>query len=532
VTSHQLFTVHSLVHDAADRFDVATAVSDGTTALSFAELREAALGTAAALRAGGIARGDRVGICMAKSVDQAVVILAVLLADAVIVPILPGLKHDNIEHIVTDAGMRVAITDEVRAGELGNAVPELPLLFGTQQSSSGASSGASANPATALPRLRATTSGIAVPQRAIGEDLAAIIYSSGSTGRPKGIMVTHRNLWDGAHITARYLGTRRDDRIGSVLSLNFDYGLNQLWQSLLTGARLYLHELVFPMDLFHFLAQERISVLPVMPVIVTRMFDPRLLRKLPELDLSSVRYICSSGGAVSERMLQNLTATFPQARIFLMYGLTEAFRSTFLQPEQLSQRPGSIGRAIPDVEIMVLDDQLREVAPGERGELVHRGGCVTKGYWNAPEETAKRFRSLPQFPGETVIFSGDIVTRDADGYLYFVGRRDSMIKTSGFRVSPTEVEEVAVRFPGVDGCVAVGVPNIEIGEDIALAYTVAETVDEGELRSFLKEELPGHMVPRFLVQERSLPSTGNQGKIDRQAVREAVMRRLSAIPSP
>jgi amino acid adenylation domain-containing protein len=518
VTLQQLFTVHALVHRAAEEFGAKTAVSDNGAALSFAELRDAALRTAATLRAGGLGRGDRVGICMAKSVDQVVAILGVLLADAIIVPILPGLKPANIEHIVTDAGMRLAVTDEVRSGELRDATPELPLVRGT---GFGASSFGGSSPAGAPEPAPAP-----VPQQAIGEDLAAIIYSSGSTGRPKGIMVTHRNLWHGAHIISRYLGTTAADRIGCVLSLNFDYGLNQLWQSLLTGATLCLHELVFPVSLFQFLAEERITALPVMPVIVTRMFDPRLLRGAPAVDLSAVRYVCTSGGAVSGRMIDQVTSTFPNAEVFLMYGLTEAFRSTYLEPDQLAARPGSIGRAIPDVEILVLDDELREVAPGERGELVHRGGCVAKGYWNAPEETARRFRTLPQYPGETLVFSGDIVTRDADGYLYFVGRRDAMIKTSGFRVSPTEVEDIAVRFPGVESCVAVGVPNTDNDTDIALVYTAAQPVEEDKFRRFLKDGLPRHMVPRHLFADSALPSTGNQGKIDRQAVTESVLRRL------
>jgi len=511
---HQLFTVHALVHGAADTFGEAAAISDGTRSLSFAGLRDAALASAGILTSAGIARGDRVGICMEKSADQAVVLLSTLLTDAVVVPILPGLKRDNIGHIVRDSGIRAAVVDQSRAQELRDAAPSLPLLPASDICVSPASPSVPNAP---------------VPQRAIGSDLAGIIYSSGSTGRPKGIMVTHRNLCDGARITARYLGTRQDDRIGSVLSLNFDYGLNQLWQSLLTGARLCLHQLIFPGDLFRFIAKEQITVLPVMPVIITRMFDTRLLRRWPEDDMSSVRYISSSGGPVSDRMIGNLTRAFPGARIFLMYGLTEAFRSTYLEPEQLARRPSSIGRAIPDVEILVLDDQGREVGPGEPGELVHRGGCIAKGYWNAPTETAKRFRSLPQFPGETVVFSGDIVTRDEDGYLYFVGRRDEMIKTWGFRVSPTEVEDVALRFGGIDSCVAVGLPNIEIGEDIALVYTAATPVAEVDIRRFLREQLPSHMVPRFLVQRPSLPATGNQGKVDRQAVRDELLAHPPAV---
>lgn len=499
--NRHLFTVHALVADAALRFGDTTAVVDGDRSAGFAGLAEEALRAAAALQGHGVRRGDRVGVCMAKSLDQVVAILGVLLADAVLVPILPGLKAANIAHVVHDSGMRVAITDGSRAGELTDAAHDLPVL----------------HPAD----LTAGDAG-PVPQRAIGADLAAVIYSSGSTGRPKGIMVTHRNLTDGARITARYLGTRPDDRIGCILSLNFDYGLNQLWQSLLTGARLCLHTLVFPADVFRFLAAKRITVLPVMPVILTRMFDPRLLRRRPEEDLSAVRYVSTSGGPVSAQMVDDVTTTFPRAEVFLMYGLTEAFRSTYLEPEQLSRRPTSIGRAIPDVEILVLGEDGREVATGESGELVHRGGCVAKGYWNAPAETAQRFRTLPQYPGETVVFSGDVVTRDAEGYLYFVGRRDSMIKTSGFRVSPTEVEEVATRFPGLDACVAVGLPNIEIGQDIALVYSVTTDVAEPDLRAYLTRELPTHMVPRYLLRQESLPVTGNEGKVDRGAVERAL----------
>jgi amino acid adenylation domain-containing protein len=504
VVSRHVFTVHSLVAEAAERFGDAMAVVDGDRSTSFAGLQDRAVRAAAALRERGVRRGDRVGVCMEKSLDQVVAILGVLLADAVLVPILPGLKAGNIAHVVRDSGMRTAITDRSRAGELTGAAADLPLL---------------------RPDDLATDVAGPTLQSAIGADLAAIIYSSGSTGRPKGIMVTHRNLTDGARITSRYLGTGADDRIGCLLSLNFDYGLNQLWQALLTGARLGLHTLVFPADAFRFLAAERITVLPVMPVIVTRMFDPRLLRRRPEDDLAAVRYVSTSGGPVSAHMVDNLTRTFPKARVFLMYGLTEAFRSTYLEPEQLARRPGSIGRAIPDVEILVVDEDGREVGVGERGELVHRGGCVAKGYWNAPAETARRFRTLPQFPGETVVFSGDVVTRDVDGYLYFVGRRDSMIKTSGFRVSPTEVEEVALGFPGIQACVAVGLPNVEIGEDIALVYSAAADVAEPDLRQFLRRELPAHMVPRFLLSRDSLPVTGNEGKVDRGAVERALRER-------
>lgn len=507
-------TVESLVNSAARQYGSRPALQDGDRSLTFGELRDAAVETAAALRRWGVRRGDRIGVCMAKSADQAIAVLGVLLADAIVVPVLPKLKREGVAHIVRDSGMRLMVTDEVRAREVTEAAPELPLLHGRE---------ADVDPSLVLPRMRVPEGREGAEHgrpagASIGSDVAAIIYSSGSTGRPKGIMVTHRNITDGARITAQYLGVGSDDRIGSLLSLNFDYGLNQLWQALFTGACLCLHELVFPADALRFLHEQRITVLPVMPVIITRLFDPRLLRRRPDFDLSAVRCVSTSGGAVSQRMLDELAGTFPAAEVFLMYGLTEAFRSTYLEPDQLAKRPNSIGRAIPDVEILVLDDELREVGPGERGELVHRGGCVSKGYWNAPEATAARFRTLPRFPGERVVFSGDIVTRDEEGYLYFVGRRDAMIKTSGFRVSPTEVEEIAVDFPAVETCAAVGVRNVEIGEDIALFYSSADAgpVDENALRGFLRDRLPSHMVPRYLWRREGFPATGNGGKIDRQ----------------
>lgn len=511
-----VFTVEALVNSAARQYGSRTALLDGRRSLTFRELRDAAAASAAALGRSGVRRGDRVGVCMAKSADQAIAILGVLLAGAIMVPVLPKLKSEGVRHIVRDAGMRLMITDETRAKEITDAVPEIPLLYGQETD---------VGPALVLPRLREEESGI-LTGGTIGTDSAAILYSSGSTGRPKGIVVTHRNVTDGARITASYLGTRPDDRIGSLLSLNFDYGLNQMWQSLLTGACLCLHELVFPADAFRFLHEQRITVLPLMPVFLTRLFDPRLLRRCPPYDLSRVRYVSTSGGPVSAKMLDDLGRTFPAARVFLMYGLTEAFRSTYLPPDQLAERPKSIGKAIPDVQILVVDDDLREVGPGERGELVHRGGCVSNGYWNAPEETAARFRTLPQFPGERVVFSGDIVTRDEEGYLYFVGRRDAMIKTSGFRVSPTEVEDIAARFPNVGACAAVGVPNIGIGEDVVLFYSVTGPVSEADYRHFLRKGLPSHMVPRYLWTCDALPATGNGGKVDRQALAMDAVERL------
>lgn len=346
--------------------------------------------------------------------------------------------------------------------------------------------------------------------------------------RPKGIVISHRNLFDGAQIVSTYLGTQENDRICAVLSFNFDYGLNQLWQALLNGCTLYLHDFSFPADLFKFISENKLTVVPLMPVLISRMFDSRFYKEGMEGDTSQVRYVCTSGGPVSDKMIENIGKAFGNADFFLMYGLTEAFRSTYLPPSQLALRPRSIGKAIPDVEMYIIDEEGQICASGEHGELVHRGGCISKGYWNNPEMTAKRFRESPLFPGETLVFSGDIAYKDEEGYIYFVARGDSMIKTYGFRVSPSEVEEEVAKHESISAAVVFGIQNIEIGQDIVMGY---ETVDgkplpEMDLMLFMKRNLPSYMNPKFFIHFERFKSTGNEGKVDRTWVQEECLCKL------
>jgi len=263
-------------------------------------------------------------------------------------------------------------------------------------------------------------------------------------------------------------------------------------------------------------------------VIITKIFDKRLKVAVHAYDLSSVRYVCSTGGRLSADMLDDIAKAFPQARMFSMFGLTEAFRSTYLQPEKLAAHPTSIGKAIPDNQVLVLDENGEECAPNVVGELVHRGSTVSKGYWNDPENTAKVFRRHPRFPGETLVYSGDKVTRDEEGYLYFVARGDEMIKTRGFRVSPTEVESEVVRHPDIVAAIAFAVPNIAVGEDVACAYTTVSgaPLPDRVLIQHLKRDLPSHMVPAYVLHFESFPITGNAGKLDRKSIKEACFERL------
>jgi amino acid adenylation domain-containing protein len=504
--------------DIADRLPDKLAIVSDERSLTFAQLYDEALATAECLRGIGVEAGDRVGICMEKTLDQVSVILGVLCANAVVVPILPRLKQPNIRHIIENSGMVALVTDSERVDEVVEFGDLTRLIIGHGQLEHSWPN---------LPYMRRFIRPQMFYDR-ISKDNAAIIYSSGSTGRPKGILISHRNLADGADIVAQYLGTNEDDRIGCVLSFNFDYGMNQVWQTLRKGATLYLHNLSLPNDLFAMLAAEEITALPVMPVIITKMFDKRLKLATGMLDFSSLRYVCSTGGRLSDDMLRDLKTTFPGAKIYSMFGLTEAFRSTYLDPSKIDSHPTSIGKAIPDCQVFVMDENGDECPPNTVGELVHRGATVTKGYWRDPESTAKVFRSHPRFPGETLVFSGDKARKDEEGYLYFVARSDEMIKTKGFRVSPTEVESEVIRHPEVVDAIAFAVPNIAIGEDVACAYTTVsrQPVAEQILKQYLKANLPSHMVPAYLIHFDSFPITGNAGKLDRKSIKEAAFERL------
>jgi amino acid adenylation domain-containing protein len=507
-----LFTVLSYLERAAREFPERTAIVDGDRSMTFAELRARARKTGKILSATGTEPGARVGICMEKSLEQVVAILGVLYANAVFVPILPRLKTENIEHIVANCGMATVIADAGRLHEVSraNSCPQVLI---------GAGRGAQIAKYPNLPELIDATPDTALLFDRIADDPAAIIYSSGSTGRPKGITISHRNLYDGAQIVSQYTGVNSSDRIAALLSFNFDYGLNQIWQTLSLGASLHLHEFLMPDNLFAYIETQHITILPVMPVFIANMFDTRLMRKGRKYDLSSVRRITTSGGPVSDAMISNLRDFFPGADIFLMYGLTEAFRSTYLPPQELLRRPRSIGKAIPGVEITVVDEHGAPCPPGVPGELVHRGGCMSLGYWNDEEANALRFRRHPALHNQVLLYSGDEVRTDEDGYLYFIGRKDEMIKTRGFRVSPTEIEVVANRWAGIFTTVAFGIEEPAVTQEVCLAYLPdsEDVFDEVAFNLFLKENLPAYMCPRHFIRLPSIGTTGNQGKFDRKA---------------
>ncbi len=516
------YLIHHMLRTSAARAPEKEAVVFRDHRLSYGGLMARVERLAAGLRQIGISRGDRVGILLGPSIDQVVSVLAVSQAGGVFVPIHHGLFADQVGHILNDCGMRAVMTSRRRVAEIDRwtrgGVGSLQALVLND---------AATAPESPVPTYAMDTLGDGGPHEAgvdpaIGNDLAAILYTSGSTGKPKGVMLSHANVIAGATIVSTYLQITDRDRTLAALPFTFDAGLNQLMTAVQRGATTVLLRLVAPAEIIRTLKAEHITGLAGVPTLWSQLaHSPGFTADaLPDL-----RYITNTGGAMPQPVLSLLRAKLPTTQTILMYGLTEAFRSTYLPPDELDRRPTSMGKAIPDTEILVVNERGQRCAPGEVGELVHRGPTVSLGYWGKPKLTGQVLRPHPFAldgigVGERVCYSGDLVTQDRDGYLYFVGRRDNMIKSSGFRISPTEVEEVLYRHSDIAGAAVVGVPDEALGQSIQ-AFVVAKagrTVTADELRTFCASSLPSHMVPRSVDCIAELPMMSN-GKVDYSALR-------------
>ena len=352
------------------------------------------------------------------------------------------------------------------------------------------------------------------------------------SGRPKGIVISHRNLIDSARVVSQYLDLKQDDIISGLLIFNLDYGLNQIFCTLYKKATLALHRFILPEDFFNHLINDKVTVIPLMPVYISQMFDEDLCR-LPSAELfENIKTITSSGGNVTAKMIKDSKNTFKNANFYSMHGLTEAFRSTYLDPSQVEIRPDSIGKAIADVELYVINENGKECGVREVGELIHRGGYIYKGFWNAPEQNAQRFKSVQilkdvidiegQLTDEIVVATGDYVYKDEEGYFYFSARHDDMIKTRGFRVSPFEVESVVEKnIPQIDQCAVFGIDNEQIEEEIIMVYSAISEIPEKEILFELKKHLASYMVPSSVIYKKSLPLIqSDKNKINKEALKQ------------
>jgi acyl-CoA ligase (AMP-forming) (exosortase A-associated) len=483
------------------------ALIDGNRSLSHRDLSRFVAGCANALRSAGLSRGDRAAIMLPKSTEECWAIFGVSSAGGVFVPINPLLKPAQMRHIVVDSEAAIVITSRALFETVSEALVGVALKAVV----------------CAEDIIASPTNLLAAPDdAAIGEDLAAILYTSGSTGGPKGVMLSHRNLLAGTRIVIRYLEITERDRILSILPFSFDYGLNQLLTAVQQRATTVLFTFRRGDELVQALSDYSITGVAGVPTIwaiLTR--GSPLLRRT---SLPALRYITNSGGAVPTETAGRLRELLPDTRIFLMYGLTEAFRSTFLPPEQIDKRPTSIGKAIPECEVFAIRPDGRRARPGEPGILVHRGPTVALGYWKRPEDTARVFRPHPfiaaEQGGEIVCYSGDLVVEDDDGFFSFVGRNDAMIKSAGYRISPTEVEGALMATSAFDQVAVIGLPDPLVGQTVhAVAVPRTEIADTTPILQSLSDQLPAFMVPRTIELVGSLPTTPN-GKIDYRLLRE------------
>jgi acyl-CoA ligase (AMP-forming) (exosortase A-associated) len=493
------YLAHHLLDGAAG--DARTAVIDGARAITYGELLRYVAGCADALRSHDLQPGERVAIALPKSIEECWSIFGVSRAAGVFVPINALLKPAQVRHIVSDCSASIVITTRDNLDATREALEGLTLkaiLCVEDITPSAGDAGADRRDV------------------ALGEDLAAILYTSGSTGRPKGVMLSHRNLLAGSRIVIQYLGITAQERILSILPFSFDYGLNQLLTVIQQRAVIVLFSFRLGDEIVRAIQQHAITGLAGVPTIwaILTKAAPSLARtKLP-----SLRYITNSGGAVPSETTRRLRELIPDTSIFLMYGLTEAFRSTFLPPEQVDIRPTSIGRAIPECEVFAVTADGRRARRGEPGILVHRGPTVSLGYWNRPDDTAKVLRPNPFVSavqgGDVVCYSGDLVVEDDDGYFSFVGRADAMIKSSGYRISPSEVEEVLMATGAIKQVAVIGLPDPLAGQKVhAVAIALQEEADAAAILQTVSQQLPAFMLPRAIEFVETLPTTPN-GKID------------------
>ncbi len=516
------FLIQHMLRASASRFPESEALIHAGRRLTYGDVEMRVAGLAAGLRNAGLRRGERVGIYLDPGVAQVVSIFGVAQGGGVFVPVNGVLLPQQLVHIARDCSISVLVTSATRLESVLPVLADVPTLRFLVLVSDGPAPQVSV-PAHDFDAMTQTPADAHWQDWGISKDLAAILYTSGSTGKPKGVMLSHANVMAGTTIVSAYLGITAADRILAVLPFSFDAGLNQLMTAFQRGATLVLINFVFAKQIVEMLVKERITGLAGVPTVWSLLAQSTsaLQKNTPP----ALRYITNTGGAMPQSVLKTLRAVLPNTNIILMYGLTEAFRSTYLPPEELDRRPTSMGKAVPDTEILVLDDSGQRCKPGEVGELVHRGPTVSMGYWGNPEATDRVLKPNPLLAPEIVdvervCYSGDLVKTDDEGFLYYVGRRDTMIKSSGFRISPTEIEEVVFQSGNVRHAAAIGVPDELLGQAVKIFVVPrdGEPVDPNHLLAFCEDRLPRYMVPKFVEVLERLPLTSS-GKVDYPSLR-------------
>ncbi|NLX97905.1 MAG: AMP-binding protein [Rhodopirellula sp.] len=507
--------LETFLETSVQRHPGKTALVCGDRRWTYAELEADCNRLAHALIAAGIQRGDRIALCLDNSYEAVVAVFAVLKAGAVFMPVNPTTKSEKLAYVLGNSRAAALIASSRKLAELGDEWRN-SIHVGLTIAVGAAGRGVGVLGWNDLLQRHAADTA-APAKRAIDIDLAALIYTSGSTGNPKGVMLTHLNMVSAAGSITTYLENRAEDIILNVLPLSFDYGLYQVLMAMKFGGTVVLERsFAFPHAVLQKLVAERVTGLPLVPTMAAILLQMDLGR----YDLSALRYVTNTGAALPTDHILRIRDLLPHVTIYSMYGLTECKRVSYLPPEQIDVRPGSVGKGMPNEEVYLVDEEGRRLGPGATGELVVRGSNVMKGYWELPEETDRRLKPGP-LPGEKVLYTGDLFRSDADGYLYFVGRKDDIIKTRGEKVSPKEVENALYSHPEVVEAAVVAMPDAILGQAIraVVARSKESRLTERELLRHCAARLEDFMVPQIIEFRDLLPKSGN-GKIDKRQLLE------------
>jgi amino acid adenylation domain-containing protein len=510
--------VERFLEDSARGLPDKVALVCGDRRFTYSELDRSANRLARGLMAAGVRRGDRVAIFLDNTSEAVIAIFATLKAGGVFLVVNPTTKADKLAFILNNSRAAALVSGDRHRAVLADIADRTPHTGIVVMAGRGSIAG-SAKRVVALDDVLETGGDDSKPDNSsIDVDLAALIYTSGSTGTPKGVMLTHLNIVSAAESITTYLENVESDVILNVLPLSFDYGLYQALMAFKVGARLVLERsFTYPHAVLETLVSERVTGLPIVPTISALLLQMDLGR----YDLSSLRYVTNTAAALPTSHILELRRRIPHARLYSMYGLTECKRVSYLPPEQIDGRPTSVGKGMPNEEVYIVDEQGNRLASGV-GELVIRGSNVMKGYWELPEETARVLRPGP-LPGERVLYSGDLFRMDEEGYLYFVSRKDDIIKTRGEKVSPREVENVLYELDGIAEAAVVGVPDPVLGQAVKAVLTLKHGVSLGEkdVLRHCAERLESFMVPKFVEFLPEMPKTSS-GKIDKKTLHEVV----------
>ncbi|MEA3289472.1 MAG: AMP-binding protein [Campylobacterota bacterium] len=518
-------SIRNLVVVASQKTPNKVALIDKSGKMTYGEVYEKVNKLATYINTLDLPKGSRIGIYSNKNSSKVVSILAVLSTEYILVPITKLLKAEQVEYIIKDCDISCMITDEQKLKTLKETSFDGKII--TVES---------------CDKELVSFEEIYKCFKADydcdikGHDNAVITYSFASSGFPKGVVMSHKNLIDGARVVNSYLNIKEDDVLSGLLSFSFDYGLNQIFTSFYARATFAIHTFFTPSDFFSHILRDKVTVIGAMPVHFSLMFDEDPHRLPSSKQLENVRVITSSGANVTASMIEKIQTYFVNALFYSMSGHTEAFRSAYLEPAQLQIRPNSIGKAIPDVELYVVNDEGYECKPREVGQLIHRGAGIYKGFWNSKEDTNSKFKSISILENvidlqqgltdEVVVATGDYVYKDEEGYIFFVSRHDDMINTAGYRISPVEIETVVYNnIPQIKECAVFGIDNEKIEEEIVLVYSGTTELAKNEIIFELKKHLPSYMIPSQIIFKANMPMMiSDKSKIDKKVLKEDILK--------